>query len=75
MKFVAVARDAFRCINLDLEGKAMRYVFKSWKYFTVLALGLSLLPAVTKAQHYTQTNLVSDQPGVAAITYPSLVNP
>jgi uncharacterized protein (TIGR03118 family) len=75
VKFIAVTRDAFRCINLDLEGKAMRYVFKSWKFFPVLALGLSLLPAVTKAQHYTQTNLVSDQPGVAAVTDPSLVNP
>ena len=53
----------------------MRYVFKSWKYFPVLALGLSLLPAVTEAQHYTQTNLVSDQPNVAAVTDPNLVNP
>jgi uncharacterized protein (TIGR03118 family) len=72
---IAVTRDVFRCINLDLEGKAMGYVSKSWKYFPVLALGLSLLPAVTKAQHYTQTNLVSDQPGVAAVMDPSLVNP
>jgi uncharacterized protein (TIGR03118 family) len=75
VKFIAVTRDAFRCTNLDVEGKAMWYVSKSWKYFTVLALGLSLLPAVTKAQHYTQTNLVSDQPGVAAVTDPNLVNP
>ena len=48
----------------------MGYVSKSWKYFPVLALGLSLLPAVTKAQHYTQTNLVADQPGVAACNRP-----
>ncbi len=53
----------------------MGYVFKSWKSFTLLAVGLSLLPAVTKAQHYTQTNLVSDQPGVAAVTDPNLKNP
>jgi hypothetical protein len=53
----------------------MWYASKSLKYFPVLALGLSLLPAVTRAQHYTQTNLVSDQPGVAAVTDPHLVNP
>jgi len=53
----------------------MGYVSKSWKSLTFLAVGLSLLPAVTKAQHYTQTNLVSDQTGVAAFTDPNLVNP
>jgi len=41
----------------------------------VLAVGILLLPAVTKAQHYTQTNLVSDQMGVAAVHDPNLVNP
>jgi uncharacterized protein (TIGR03118 family) len=53
----------------------MGYVFKSWKSVTLFAIGLSLLPVVTKAQHYTQTNLVSDQPGVAPVTDPNLVNP
>jgi uncharacterized protein (TIGR03118 family) len=75
VKSFAFIRDPLRCIKLDLEGKAMRYVFKSWKYFPAIALGLSLLPAVTNAQHYTQINLVSDQPGVAAVTDPHLVNP
>jgi uncharacterized protein (TIGR03118 family) len=75
VKFIADSRGVFHGINLDLEGKAMWNVSKSWKYFPVLALGLSLLPAVTKAQHYTQTNLVADQPGVAPITDPNLVNP
>jgi uncharacterized protein (TIGR03118 family) len=75
VKSIAVTRDAFLYTNLDLEGNAMGYVSKPWKYFIVLAVGLSSLPAVTKAQHYTQTNLVSDQSGVAAVTDPNLVNP
>ena len=53
----------------------MGYVFKSWKPLPLLAFGLSFFPALTKAQHYTQTNLVSDQSGVAAVTDPNLVNP
>jgi uncharacterized protein (TIGR03118 family) len=65
----------FLCINLDLEGKAMGYVSKSWKYFPVLALGLSLLPAVAKAQHYTQTNLVSNIAGQAPVQDVNLQNP
>jgi uncharacterized protein (TIGR03118 family) len=75
VKSIAVTRDAFLYTNLDLEGNAVGYVSKPWKYFIVLAVGLSSLPAVTKAQHYTQTNLVSDQSGVAAVTDPNLVNP
>jgi uncharacterized protein (TIGR03118 family) len=63
------------CINLDLEGKAMGYVSKPWKYFIVLALGLSSLPAVTKAQHYTQTNLVSNIAGQAPVQDVNLQNP
>jgi uncharacterized protein (TIGR03118 family) len=50
-------------------------MFRSSKGFAVVALGLLLLPVVTKAQHYTQTNLVSDQMGVAAVHDPNLVNP
>jgi uncharacterized protein (TIGR03118 family) len=72
---VAITGDVFRRINLDLEEKAMGYVFKSLKFLTLLAVGLSLLAVVTEAQHYTQTNLVSDQTGVAAVTDPNLVNP
>ena len=48
---------------------------KFFKPFHALAAAILLLPAVTHAQHYTQTNLVSDQPGVAPTTDPSLVNP
>ncbi len=53
----------------------MHSVVIPWRYLSLFAVTLSLLPAVTKAQHYTQTNLVSDQPGVAPVTDPNLVNP
>jgi len=53
----------------------MRHVSRWLKVPVVLAAGIFLLPAVTKAQHYTQTNLVSDQAGVAAVQDPNLVNP
>jgi uncharacterized protein (TIGR03118 family) len=65
----------FRRTNLDLEEKAMGYVFKSLKSFTLLAVGLSLIPAVTKAQHYKQTNLVSDIQGMAPVIDANLKNP
>ena len=46
------------------------------KYFWVLSLFLVLsAPSLTFAQHYTQTNLVSDVPGMAVTTDPNLVNP
>ena len=47
----------------------------SWKSLPVLALSLFLLPAVTQAQHYKQTNLVSDIPGMAPVTDHNLKNP
>ena len=52
----------------------MGYVFKSLKSFTLLAVGLSLLPVVAKAQHYTQTNLVSNIAGQAPLQDPNLQN-
>jgi len=52
----------------------MGYVFKPLKSVTLLAVGLSLLPAVTKAQHYTQTNLVSNIAGQAPLVDPNLQN-
>jgi len=48
---------------------------KQWKFFLVLAIGAFLIPSVTNAQHYVQTNLVADLPGVAPVTDPNLVNP
>jgi uncharacterized protein (TIGR03118 family) len=53
----------------------MGYVFKSLKFSTLLAVGLSLLPVVTEAQHYKQTNLVSDIAGMAPVHDPNLKNP
>jgi uncharacterized protein (TIGR03118 family) len=59
----------------------MGYVFKSLKSITLLAVGLSVLPVVTKAQHYVQKNLVSDisQPnnadGSKVLVDPNLKNP
>jgi uncharacterized protein (TIGR03118 family) len=38
-------------------------------------LSLSTTLAAQLPQHYTQTNLVSDTPGMAAVTDPNLVNP
>jgi uncharacterized protein (TIGR03118 family) len=48
---------------------------KSWKSLPVVALSLFLLPTVTQAQHYKQTNLVSDIAGMAPVTDPNLKNP
>jgi uncharacterized protein (TIGR03118 family) len=48
---------------------------KSWKFLPAAALSLFLLPAVTPAQHYKQTNLVSDIPGMAPVVDPNLKNP
>lgn len=53
----------------------MGHVFKSLKSFTLLAVSLSLLPAVTKAQHYKQTNLVSNVQGMAPVLDANLKNP
>jgi uncharacterized protein (TIGR03118 family) len=53
----------------------------SWRLFSVFALSLFLLPAVTQAQHYSQKNLVSDiaQPnnpdGTKVLVDPNLKNP
>src|SRR5438445_10680687 len=48
---------------------------KSWKFLPAAALSLFLLPAVTQAQHYKQTNLVSDITGMAPVIDPNLKNP
>jgi uncharacterized protein (TIGR03118 family) len=59
--------------SLSLKGE--RYMVRSSRSLAVVAFGLLLLPVVTTAQHYTQTNLVSDQMGVAAVHDPNLINP
>ncbi len=48
---------------------------RSWKFLTVSVLSLFLLPSLTPAQHYKQTNLVSDLSGIAQVTDSNLVNP
>jgi uncharacterized protein (TIGR03118 family) len=53
----------------------MLSTWKFWKSVPVFALSLFLLPAVTQAQHYKQTNLVSDITGMAPVIDPNLKNP
>ena len=49
---------------------------RTWKFFAVILLSLFLLPAVARAQHYKQTNLVSDLSNQgAAVVDPNLKNP
>src|SRR5258707_3362144 len=48
---------------------------KSWKFLPAAAFPLFVLPAVTQAQHYKQTNLVSDIAGMAPTFDPNLKNP
>ncbi len=53
----------------------MEFVSKSLKFLLVLALLLTFYSGAACAQHYIQTNLVADLPGVATTTDPNLVNP
>ncbi len=41
---------------------------------TLIVASVPCLPSVAIAQHYEQTNLVSDVPGLAKTTDPNLVN-
>ena len=57
-------------------------VFRSWLRPRLPALAGSAIvaaalavPAAAQASHYRQVNLVSDQPGLAMLTDPKLVNP
>jgi uncharacterized protein (TIGR03118 family) len=53
----------------------MQFTLKSWKFLAAFLLSLFLLPAVTQAQQYKQTNLVSDIMGMAPVHDPNLKNP
>jgi uncharacterized protein (TIGR03118 family) len=53
----------------------MRYVSRLWKFPVAFAVGILLLPVAIQAQHYTQTNLVSNIAGQAPVTDPNLQNP
>src|SRR5207302_6763381 len=50
----------------------MQFTVKFLKFLAVFALSIFLLPAVTQAQHYKQTNLVSN---LASITTPNPPDP
>ena len=53
----------------------MKVNTKYWKFPAVFVFSLFLLPSVTQAQHYKQTNLVSDIAGKAPTVDPNLKNP
>ncbi len=53
----------------------MKVKTKYWKFSAALVFSLFLLPPVTQAQHYRQTNLVSNIVGMAPTTDPNLKNP
>src|ERR1700730_1559869 len=56
------------------RGKEMKLASTFMKVCLVLGVAVCLLPSLTLAQHYTQTNLVSNK-GSAALTDPNLQNP
>jgi uncharacterized protein (TIGR03118 family) len=53
----------------------MQFTVKFFKLFAVFILSIFLLPAAAQAQHYKQTNLVSDIAGMAPTFDPNLKNP
>lgn len=53
----------------------MQFTLKFLKLFVVLTLSIFLLPGAAQAQHYKQTNLVSDIMGMAPVLDPNLKNP
>lgn len=54
----------------------MKFNRKYWKFPAAFVFSLFLLPGVTQAQHYKQTNLVSDIAGMApTFVDPNLKNP
>src|SRR6202045_3128595 len=52
----------------------MQCLLKCAKLPAAVALATLAVPNLTLAQHYTQTNLISDIPGMAAHTDPNLKN-
>jgi uncharacterized protein (TIGR03118 family) len=53
----------------------MKFNRKYWKFPAAFVFSLFLLPSVIQAQHYKQTNLVSDIAGMAPTFDPNLKNP
>jgi uncharacterized protein (TIGR03118 family) len=62
-------------LNIRGEIKAMRHARSVLKFVAVGILAVSVFPILTFAQHYTQTNLVSDIAGLATNRDGNLVNP
>ena len=58
-----------------MDNIGVRVIAKSLSIATVGLLSLSATLPAQQDQHYTQTNLVSDTPGMAKATDPNLVNP
>jgi uncharacterized protein (TIGR03118 family) len=65
----------FSQILLLREESKMRSTIRYANCQAALAISLFLFPAVARAQHYKQTNLVSDIAGMAPVTDPNLKNP
>jgi len=53
----------------------MKFMFNSMKLLLAMILTVLLYPGSASAQHYTQTNLVSDIVGEAPVHDPNLINP
>src|SRR5271169_7231585 len=53
----------------------MKYLSKVSQLLIMFLLAVFLYPGAAWAQHYTQTNLVSDILGLAPVHDPNLVNP
>ena len=53
----------------------MPFTIRCANHLAALALSIFLFPVVARAQHYNQTNLVSNVAGMAPITDPNLKNP
>ena len=53
----------------------MKFMFRSMKLLFVMVPAVLLCPGKASAQHYTQTNLVSDIVGEAPVHDPNLINP
>jgi len=63
-------------LALKLKSHQTRTIIKySRRSILLLSLFLLCAAAQVSAQHYKQTNLVSDVPGLAPVTDPNLVNP
>jgi uncharacterized protein (TIGR03118 family) len=66
----------FRFENLAKEEDSlMQFTVKLLKSLAVFTLSIFLLPAASQAQHYKQTNLVSDIASMAPTFDPNLKNP